>query len=179
MRARLEAGEITVDDIKAATATPAGMGEGIEQHQIVRSNSVTLIGLKDVRYNGKTGRVVKPPSQQNGRVRIELDDPIEPTQTAINVCPANILSSASADVELDSRRIGHAIRQSVSNDPHSTDPQQLSADHVIMPHTSMLICCDSMNTKLVHSLRLRVLLATMPAGNCNCSCGGCAPRMNF
>ena len=100
MRAQLEAGKITVDDIKAATATPAGMAEDIEQHQIVRANSVTLVGLTDVRYNGKTGRVVKLPDQQNGRVKIELDDPVEPALTAINVYSANILSSASADALL-------------------------------------------------------------------------------
>ena len=76
------------------------MGEDIEQHQIAQASSVTLVGLKDVRYNGKTGRVVKLPDQQNGRLKIELDDPVEPALTAINVYSANILSSASADALL-------------------------------------------------------------------------------
>lgn len=98
VRAGLEDGTISADDVRKAAQSEAGTVSAAARIEgSARRRRVVLGGLKDARYNGCTGTAYVDPNDEPGsRVKVELDDPLPDCLREINVKMEYVFDDTSA-----------------------------------------------------------------------------------
>jgi ASC-1-like (ASCH) protein len=98
VRAGLEDGTISADDVRKAAQSEAGTVSAAARIEgSARRRRVVLGGLKDARYNGCTGTAYVTPNDEPGsRVKVELDDPLPDCLREINVKMEYVFDDTSA-----------------------------------------------------------------------------------
>ena len=98
VRTQYAKGEVTAEDVRAATATVAGSYNAARAVPFRRNRRVCLTGLKERRYNGLKGST--DGILKRGRLMVRLDHPIDSTRPVINVTEEHALDELSAEALL-------------------------------------------------------------------------------